>query len=290
MSRYLRPLSAPFLILAAVLLAGCIQEFDVPDADSEDGKAFVRRCSLCHALPDPTRMEYPKWQAVVKRMAANIKARSVPPMSEEEKQQILSYLKRTAKPFAPPATAPTPTLGETEPASEQPDRAATTIPAISPAASPEAFKKAGIIPAETNMVAPDFELVATDGGQVRLSDYRGQLVLLNFWATWCGPCVEEMPTLERVAHQLGPQGLTVLAVSLDTGPTTDVAAFAAGYHWRLPILLDPENRSGDRYAVRVMPTTYLIDPAGAIVGRAFGIREWDSPDGVALLKTLLPTV
>jgi len=277
MNPHLRRFLAPFLIVSLSILSGCIQEFDVPEAETVDGKAFVRRCSLCHALPDPTRMEYPKWQAVVKRMAANIKSRNVPPMSDEEQAQILAYLKRNAKPFVfPHKTVPaSPETKQTPPAKQTSANDST------------AFERAGIALSDSHRPAPDFELSRTDGTQVKLSDYRGKLVLLNFWATWCGPCVEEMPTLERVANSLGPKGLAVLAVSLDTGPASDVTTFAAGYHWQLPILLDPENRSGDQYAVRVMPTTYLIDPQGAILGRAFGMQQWDAPKMVALLESLL---
>jgi len=280
MNRYLRRFLAPFLIVTAATLSGCIQEFDVPEADTDNGKAFVRRCSLCHALPDPTRMEYPKWQAVVKRMTANIKARNVPPMADAERIQILEYLKRNAKPFVIP-DKPAPEKPESEPAPQVSQTSQT------PVRDSAAFEQAGIALSDSHRPAPDFELPNTDGTPVRLSDYRGKLVLVNFWATWCGPCVEEMPTLERLTDKLGSKGLAVLAVSLDTGPASDVISFAAGYHWRLPILLDPENRSGDQYAVRVMPTTYIIDPQGAILGRSFGIQKWDDPKTVALLESLL---
>lgn len=91
----------------AGLAAGCVEAFDVPDMDTPDGKAFVRRCSLCHALPDPTRMPYSKWEKVVARMAENIRAQNVPQMAPEEREQILHYLKRNARPESePPEHAP----------------------------------------------------------------------------------------------------------------------------------------------------------------------------------------
>ena len=74
---------------------------------------------------------------------------------------------------------------------------------------------------------------------------------------------------------------------MDMGPPKRVAEFVRGYHWKLPVLLDTLSEVGDRYAVRVVPTTYLIGPDGAILGRSFGPREWDSPDAVALMESLL---
>lgn len=87
----------PVCLAAALVAGGCLDEFDVPDADNDDARVFVRRCSLCHALPDPARMEYSQWERVVERMAANIRARNVPQMSDEERQQILNYLKHHAR-------------------------------------------------------------------------------------------------------------------------------------------------------------------------------------------------
>ncbi|MFQ5508861.1 MAG: hypothetical protein ACE5FN_05945 [Leptospirillia bacterium] len=84
--------------MAALLLSGCVEAFEVPEMQSPEGKAFIRRCSLCHALPDPIRMTYAGWEVVVARMALNIRAQNVPQMSDEERDQILAYLKRHAKP------------------------------------------------------------------------------------------------------------------------------------------------------------------------------------------------
>ncbi len=299
----------PLLALGALLLSGCMEEFHVPEADTEDGKVFVRRCSLCHALPNPSRMEYPKWQVVVERMARNIKAHNVPPMPLDEKIQILAYLKRNAKPITPrqtvPETTPPEALApEPEPAKmDSTDTSRIEMPApgvrlVSSAPTgasahtvmdQKAFEAAGLTPLERPQPAPAFELTDLSGKPVSLSDHRGKLVLLNFWATWCGPCVKEMPTLQRVAKTLGPQGLSVLAISLDKLPRQDVALFAHGYRWKLPILLDPAGETGDRYGVRLMPSTYLIGPDGMILAHAFGIREWDAPSTVELLTQLLKT-
>jgi len=155
-------------------------------------------------------------------------------------------------------------------------------------AGPDLFGPAGVAPSEKVMPAPDFTLPNLAGATETLSALSGRLVVLNFWATWCGPCVKEMPTLEHLQDKLGDRGLSVLAVSLDTGDPKGVADFAKGYGWRLPILLDPMAQVADAYAIRVMPTTYVIGPDGNIRGRAFGAKEWDTPAAVALMESLLP--
>jgi peroxiredoxin len=150
------------------------------------------------------------------------------------------------------------------------------------------FGAAGVAPSEKVLAAPDFSLPTLDGGNEALSDLSGRLVVLNFWATWCGPCVKEMPTLDHLAARLGDRGLSVLAVSVDMGDPKRVEDFVKGYGWRLPILLDPLNQVADQYEIRVMPTTYVIGPDGNIRGRAFGAKEWDNPAAVALMESLLP--
>ncbi len=294
MNGFLRRLTPSFLALCVLFAPGCIKDFEVPEAQTADGKVFVRRCSLCHALPNPTRMEYPKWQLVVEQMARNIKARNVPQLTAEEKGQILAYLKRNAKPILPggssqPAdsaagvSVPSPTPPPQAPHAADPaDPAAKVMPSDG-----DAFLAAGLSRSEKILQAPKFALSNLSGKQVSLKNQRGKLVLLNFWATWCAPCIKEMPTLERLADTLGPR-LSVLAVSLDKLPADDVALFVTGYHWKLPVLLDPSGGIGELYAVRVMPSTYLIGPDGVILARAFGVREWDAAPTVKLLASLLP--
>ncbi|MDH4229681.1 MAG: hypothetical protein OEW11_08065 [Nitrospirota bacterium] len=100
MMRSDRPIRLLFGLLSALplaLLAGCMEPFEVPEATSADAQLYVRRCSLCHALPDPARMTYGQWVAVVGRMAQNIRSQNVPQVPDDEYQQILRYLQRHAK-------------------------------------------------------------------------------------------------------------------------------------------------------------------------------------------------
>jgi len=156
-----------------------------------------------------------------------------------------------------------------------------------PTGTVQPYQDAGLIPSETVRPAPDFSLPLLGEGPTRLSDYRGKLVLLNFWATWCRPCVKEMPALERLRDRYADR-MEVLAVSLDVTDRDSVAAFVSGYGWKLPILTDPLNDVGDLYAVRVMPTSYLIGADGTILARAFGALAWDGPATLALFDSLLP--
>jgi peroxiredoxin len=121
---------------------------------------------------------------------------------------------------------------------------------------------------EVNDPAPDFELENLSGEIVRLSDYRGSPVLLNFWATWCGPCRVEMPVFQQYQDEPGSD-LVVLAVNFDE-PARDVQAFVDEFGLSFPVLLDPGAKVNNLYRVRSYPTTLFIDPEGVIRYRHFG--------------------
>ena len=127
--------------------------------------------------------------------------------------------------------------------------------------------------ASAGQVAPDFVLPAYVGGSsVSLSQYKGQVVLVNFWATWCGPCRLEMPALQARYDGLKDQGFTVLAVNLDE-PLEDAALFADELALTFPVLLDPGAQVFDLYRVRGYPTTYLINRDGLIDRQHVGIMS-----------------
>lgn len=126
-----------------------------------------------------------------------------------------------------------------------------------------------------------------DGNEVGLAALQGQVVLMNFWATWCVPCVTELPALDRLQARLGGPGFRVIAVSGDNEGREVVAAFIAenGLE-KLPILYDPNLKSARELGVRALPTTILIGANGAELGRAEGPLEWDSPQIVELLEAV----
>jgi thiol-disulfide isomerase/thioredoxin len=121
-------------------------------------------------------------------------------------------------------------------------------------------------------IAPDFSLEVLDGSTMRLSDLRGKAVMLNFWATWCGPCKIEMPWFVDLQKQYGPQGLQIVGVAMDDASKEDIAKFAKDMGVNYPILIGKE-AVGDQYGgVNALPETFLIGRDGKIVDRIIGLE------------------
>lgn len=132
--------------------------------------------------------------------------------------------------------------------------------------------------------APAIGITDAAGKPTTLADFAGRVVLLNYWATWCAPCVEEMPALERLADRLGGNA-AVLAVSVDRQGNALVEPFVRKLGLaRLPIYLDPKGESMRALGVRGLPTTILFDREGREVGRLEGAAAWDSPEALALIR------
>jgi peroxiredoxin len=123
--------------------------------------------------------------------------------------------------------------------------------------------------------APDFRLQDLDGKPVRLGELKGNVVLLNFWASWCPPCRMEMPDMEQLHRQLGPDGLVILAVNYREGPA-EIRAFLDEQELSFTALPDPRGEVFAAYQAWSLPTTYLINKRGEILGKAVGYRDWDS--------------
>ena len=138
--------------------------------------------------------------------------------------------------------------------------------------------------------AANFKLEALDGSTVSLEQLKGKVVFLNIWATWCGPCREEMPSMETLYDELRPnRDFVMLAVSQDTKGRLVVAPYVEknGYHFK--VLLDPENQVGEAYDVSGVPETFIIDREGRIVAHHMGAFDWSRPDVKDALKELLET-
>ena len=120
--------------------------------------------------------------------------------------------------------------------------------------------------------APAFKLAKLDGGLATLDDWRGQVVLLNFWATWCPGCVEELPALDKLYRANGKDGFSVVAVSLDEKGRSEVSPFVKKLGLSFPILL-ADSRVAAAYRVLGLPTTYLVDRSGVIVKRYSGVVD-----------------
>ena len=136
-------------------------------------------------------------------------------------------------------------------------------------------------------VAPDFSLESLDGKNMRLSDWRGKAVLLNFWATWCGPCKIEMPWFVELQRQYGPEGLQIVGVAMDDASREDIAKFAKEMGVNYPILLGKE-AVGDAYGgVPAMPESFFIGRDGKVVDRIIGLKG--KADIEAAIKKALNT-
>jgi peroxiredoxin len=136
--------------------------------------------------------------------------------------------------------------------------------------------------------AVPFALRDLDGREHRLAQYRGKVVVLNFWATWCEPCREEMPSLDRLAGKLAGRPFVVLAVDYAEGAPR-VREFANRQALRFPLLLDRDGSVAKSWGVRTLPATYVIDAGGQLRHVAVGATDWDTPEILAVIEILLPT-
>jgi peroxiredoxin len=136
-----------------------------------------------------------------------------------------------------------------------------------------------------NPDAPDFKLEDQDGKFVKLSDFKGKVVIVNFWATWCPPCRKEMPSMQRAWEKLEQEDIVMLAINV--GEDSDqIFAFTAEYPVEFPLLMDRDSSVVKQWKVRGLPTTYIINPAGKIIYQAIGDREWDSDEIINQIRRL----
>jgi thiol-disulfide isomerase/thioredoxin len=134
---------------------------------------------------------------------------------------------------------------------------------------------------------PPLELKDTSGTRHRLADYRGKVVLVNFWATWCEPCREELPSIERLRAALAGRPFAVLAVQMGGSPRTarDIAA-TLGLHF--PVLLDGDSSATSAWHVNVLPSSFLVGPDGTVAVRQVGEVDWSTVEWRRKVEALLP--
>ncbi|HVQ75368.1 MAG TPA: TlpA disulfide reductase family protein [Candidatus Binatia bacterium] len=154
------------------------------------------------------------------------------------------------------------------------------------AAPAEPGRALDLITPRRAQMAPDFEISTVDRGTIRLSDLRGKVVFVNFWATWCDPCKEEMPAMERLYRRFRDRGLVVVAVSVDT-QASRVAPFVKERGFTFPVGLDSRMVVANLYTVRAVPSTFIVARDGRLTSLAMGPREWDGPDALALFGAML---
>ena len=135
--------------------------------------------------------------------------------------------------------------------------------------------------------ALDFTLPDLEGRPVRLREFRGKLVLLNFWATWCAPCLHEMPSMERLYQTFKQTDFVLLAVSVDRQGAQAAKPYVENLRLTFPVLVDHTNDIGRQYGARGLPSTYLIDPDGQLLGAVVGARDWHRAEAKALIAGIL---
>ncbi len=154
-------------------------------------------------------------------------------------------------------------------------------------AEEEKMRLGEFIPTSPPQPAPETGFTDADGKPASLADFKGKPAVVNLWATWCQPCLKEMPSLDRLQSEFDGK-LTVAAVSEDRAGAERVGPFVAAMGlMKLAIYLDPKSELGHAFNVRGLPTSIVIDARGRVVGRVEGAAEWDSARMIAVLKPLL---
>lgn len=135
--------------------------------------------------------------------------------------------------------------------------------------------------------APAFSLKNLEGNDAALNDFQGNYVLLNFWATWCVPCLKEMPSMQQLYQRYQEKNFTIVAVSIDTDTKDKVPAFVEKLKLTFPILLDPNNQASKVYGVKDLPSSFLLSPEGKVIAAAKGERDWFSEEALSYLDELI---
>ena len=149
------------------------------------------------------------------------------------------------------------------------------------------YSKIGIRSVRENTRTPDFSLEGLNVKTVRLSTLKGNVILLNFWATWCGPCTEEMPSMEALYQRYKDRDFVFLAISLDEGSPDPVRKFIQKHGYRFPVLLDPAGKTLDLFGIDRIPATVIIDKKGRMIGKAIGPRDWSRPEVFSLIDQIV---
>jgi peroxiredoxin len=139
---------------------------------------------------------------------------------------------------------------------------------------------------DANALAPDFALSTPEGKKISLRDFRGKIVFLNFWASWCAPCREEMPSMEKLYQEFKNKNFVVLAVNVKDRKH-EAVNFLREMKITYPIAIDPDGQVGLLYGAWALPTTYLIGPKGEGLARAWGPANWYGPAARKLIKALV---
>jgi len=187
-----------------------------------------------------------------------------------------------APPSEPRVTEPSARVAGTPPAAAPAGRArgGRALPLA------EAIKELDLIKPARTKPADDFAVPTPGGETFRLGDQRGKVVMVNFWATWCPPCLEEMPAMERLYRRHKDAGFTLVAISVDTDPKK-VTPFVSAHKLTMPIGVDPKMDLANTYGVRALPSSFVVGRDGNLAALAIGPRHWDNDAAHSLVEGML---
>jgi cytochrome c biogenesis protein CcmG/thiol:disulfide interchange protein DsbE len=146
-----------------------------------------------------------------------------------------------------------------------------------------------VTPLQLGQPAPDFTFPDLDGKEISLSEFRGKVVLVNIWATWCPPCRDEMPSMQKLYEKFKGRDFEILAVSIDADGREAVAPFIQQMNLTFPALLDPNEKIRSLYAITGVPESFIIDKNGILVDRVIGPLDWASQRVFRFFQDLIQT-
>ena len=144
-------------------------------------------------------------------------------------------------------------------------------------------------PLQEGIPAPDFSFSDLNGKKVGLSDYKGKMVLVNIWATWCPPCREEMPSMQKLYEKFKGESFEILAVSIDATGRKAVAPFVQKLNLTFRVLLDPKGKIQGLYRITGVPESFIVDREGILVNKVIGPMDWSSPEVFRFFQDLIQT-
>jgi peroxiredoxin len=139
-------------------------------------------------------------------------------------------------------------------------------------------------------IPPDFKLKDLQGREVSLKSYRGKVVLLNFWATWCPSCRKEIPSMVKLYESYKNKGLEIIGINLDKLDKSGIEKFSLEYNITFPILLDPTGKTAALYGITALPATFILDRNGKIQEKVAGGKDWSSEENLKIFETLLSEI
>ena len=149
------------------------------------------------------------------------------------------------------------------------------------------FNPSGKPPLGKGVPAPNFSLPDIEGKKVSLTNFKGKIVLLNIWATWCAPCVAEMPSMEKLYQELKGEGFEIIAVSIDESGAKTVLPFMERYDLSFPALTNPKGDIKNLYQITGVPESFILDQNGIIVEKIIGPRDWADSEAIRYFRNII---